>query len=297
MDCPGRHSLFSSLDVELNDSATESYASWRVVRHTISQAPIRIAVSGGSLLGSIYAFVRPSPVQQPTMDEIVPTVSDVAFKDQVALIVGGSRGLGELTAKIIAAGGGKVITTHIHGKDDANRVASDIRAHGGICLVLHMDVMKPDIALDKVTQEMESPITHCYYFASSKISTQRNNGFDPFLYDSYCQVYVQAFGYLVNALSNRLPKGFCMFYPSTIFIEEKPRGFGEYIIAKTAGEALCQHFNIHSKRKFILVQRLPRLPTDQTAGLIRQIKADSLSIMIRIVTELNYYFDTTENQT
>ena len=295
MDCPGRHSLFSGLDVEFSDSATESNASWRVVRHTISQAPVRIAVSGGGLVGCVDAFVRPSPVQQPSMDEIMPTVSNVAYKGQVALIVGGSRGLGELTAKIIAAGGGEVIITYMHGKEDAMRVASEIRAHGGLCRVIQMDVMQPDAALDGMIDETASLVTHCYYFASPKISQQRKTVFDPLLYESFCQVYVQAFGNLVNALSKRLPKGLCVFYPSTIFIEEGLREFGEYIIAKTAGEALCQHFNRHSKKKFILVHRLPRLPTDQTAGLIRRDMANSLAELTQAVTELHCYFDTKEN--
>ena len=41
------------------------------------------------------------------------------FANVRALVIGGSRGLGEITAKIIAAGGGDVWITYRRGKEDA----------------------------------------------------------------------------------------------------------------------------------------------------------------------------------
>ena len=51
---------------------------------------------------------------------------DSPFAGQRSLIVGGSRGLGEVTAKIVAAGGGYPVITYMESKDEAERVAAEI---------------------------------------------------------------------------------------------------------------------------------------------------------------------------
>ena len=65
-----------------------------------------IAVSGGNLRGELLASFRPPPVVQADMARVKQVIPPDEFKDSVALIVGGSRGLGEITARLIAAGGG-----------------------------------------------------------------------------------------------------------------------------------------------------------------------------------------------
>ena len=63
------------------------------------------------------------------------------FQGQKALIVGGSRGLGEVTAKCIAAGGGEVYITFHRGSADAIRVSREIGDGGGECLNFQFDVL------------------------------------------------------------------------------------------------------------------------------------------------------------
>ncbi len=55
------------------------------------------------------------------MNEVGPHVSANEFTGAAALVVGGSRGLGELTAKLLAAGGGRVTITYAYGEGDALR--------------------------------------------------------------------------------------------------------------------------------------------------------------------------------
>ncbi len=59
----------------------------------------------------MISFARVPPVEQPTMRSLAGLVAPTEFAGCVALIVGGSRGLGELTAKLISSGGGRVIVT------------------------------------------------------------------------------------------------------------------------------------------------------------------------------------------
>ena len=62
------------------------------------------------------------------------------FADKVALITGGSRGIGAATAKAFAANGAKVCLTYHSDKESAVRTQSEIRRRGGECLVLRARV-------------------------------------------------------------------------------------------------------------------------------------------------------------
>jgi hypothetical protein len=63
-------------------------------------------IAGGGFTGTVRSFVRTPPVEQASMQSLANLVGPEEFSGCVALIVGGSRGLGELTAKVIATGGG-----------------------------------------------------------------------------------------------------------------------------------------------------------------------------------------------
>jgi hypothetical protein len=88
-------------------------------------------VAGAGISGSVEAFARRPPATQPRADVVARDVTANEFAGGVALIVGGSRGLGEATAKIVAAGGAHAIITYAAGRDDAQRVAAEIAAAGG----------------------------------------------------------------------------------------------------------------------------------------------------------------------
>ena len=96
---------------------------------------IGMNVYGGGLSGTATAFMRWPPVEAPSMEAVSATVAADTFAGAVALVIGGSRGLGAVTAKAIAAGGGKVIITYAKGRDDAAKLAAEINAaYGpGVC--------------------------------------------------------------------------------------------------------------------------------------------------------------------
>jgi hypothetical protein len=61
----------------------------------------------------------------------------------------------------------------------------------------------------------------------------------------------------------------------------------EYAMAKAAGEVLCADIQSSESPGQILVRRLPRLPTDQTASLLKIETAEPISVMLPIVREVN----------
>lgn len=276
MECPGLHSLFAGIDVGVDSAASEPSLTWRVSRHAKPPAPLTVAVEGGALRGSLTAFVRPAPARQADMAAVAALVAPGEFSGQRALVVGGSRGLGELTAKIVAAGGGIPTVTYHRGAADAARVAAEITAAGERCDVQPLDVAAPAEALATLANR---GFTHLYYFASPRIGRPKAAGFDAGLFAEFAQTFVTAFAQLVDGLGG----GLAVFYPSTVFVDELPKEHCEYVAAKAAGEALCAHYARNRADLHVVVRRLPRLPTDQNAALIRRPCSDPLPILIEAV--------------
>lgn len=284
MHCPGLHSLFSSAELTFVPESRDAVLQWSVVRHTIAQAPVRLDIRGGGLAGKLEAFVRPEPVAQPTMSYVAERIAGGECHGQVAWVIGGGRGLGELTAKLVAAGGGQVMITYHRGMDDALRVADEITLWGGSCDVMPLDIRK-SFLFERVPSGVRHP-TQVYYFASSRIGRPGKAEFDADLYAEFSELYVHAFSRLAFSLGRVVQSRLKIFYPSTVFIDELPRDFPEYIAAKAAGEALCGYLTRHVKTLDILVRRLPRLLTDQTTGLIRRTMADPLVQLKAVVTAM-----------
>jgi len=187
------------------------------------------------------------------MKELSGLVGPAEFAGSTALIVGGSRGLGELTAKLIATGGGRVIVTWRTGKDDAQRVVNEIRSAGGECEAIGYDAGKP--ATDQLDRLEDAP-THAYYFATPGIFRPQSSLFAGEL------------------------------YPSSVSVTDRPQGMTEYTMAKAAGEVLSADMNTTLAPLHVTVRRLPRLPTDQTASVVPSETALPLDIMLPIVREV-----------
>ncbi|MBF0175913.1 MAG: SDR family NAD(P)-dependent oxidoreductase [Magnetococcales bacterium] len=285
MFCPGLHALFSGVDIRLDGAETSPGIAWQVERHSVPQAPLHMAVRGGGMAGRLVAFVRPAPVAQALMGDVAAQVPPGSFAGQVALIVGGSRGLGEMTAKIIAAGGGEVIVTHARGLADARRVVEEILTWGGRGRIVALDVEQPDAAMTDLLAHV-SP-THLYYFAAPTVGGGGGGTFDPLRLARFNKIFVTDFVRLVGMLRKKISGDLSVFYPSSIFVEQLPREHVEYIIAKAAGEVLCRHMARNMPGLRILTCRLPRLATDQTVGLIQRPVAAPLPEMLRVVEAMH----------
>lgn len=285
MQCPGLHSLFAGIDLQLDPSQTESQLSWQVSRVTVPQAPLRVLLKGSGIEGRLDAFMRPAPVAQAAISEVSLAMKNGAsLAGQTALIVGGSRGLGELTAKIVAVGGGHAIVTYLNGAADAERVVAEIIHHGGRASAMSMDVEHPASAVEQLARKGIVP-THLYYFAAPRIAGRKGGGFDVHRWQALCKVFVEAFAEVVLSFKRFAPT-LQVFYPSTVFIDELPSEYAEYVAAKAAGEAVCRHLAQHIPGLGVLVRRLPRMPTDQTAGLIRLATAEPLPLMLGIARDM-----------
>ncbi len=286
MDCPGLNSLFSSLDMKLDTEQSPSKLSWFVQRHTVPIAPIKIGISGGGLSGHIESFYRPVEVKQESFTSISEKVDSDIFKNQRALVIGASRGLGELTAKVIIAGGGEVIGTFCGGENDARRLEQEIRPSNQKFKMVQLDITTDDKGyLSSFFKTVMAP-THIYYFASPRIKSNNGDGIDNELLNIYRQFFVTSFSNIVEVVRNLFAEKVTILYPSTTFIDESVPDFKEYVAAKLEGERLYPVWNDQDEIE-VVCHRLPRLKTDQTAGILTVDTADNFEEILKIIKVLS----------
>ena len=282
MKCPGKQSLFSALSIFFKKSNNQSvrYFSKNIVEKF---SMVTLDVVGPSLTGELSTFFRPEPTRQPPIDQISENIQKNTFKGVRALIIGGSRGIGETTAKIIAAGGGKTVITYNLGKEDAENVCKEITDAGFSSEYLKMDIGNFDSSLE--AKFLEFGFNAVFYYPSPKIL--RSNTFDTQLFKKFLYYYVEQFENLIRQIRSAIAKDVVVFYPSTINITEKTPGFTEYIMSKMAGEYLCESLVRDSKNIKILMERLPRLQTDQTMSLHNHPAYSTSVVMLPIILRIN----------
>jgi nucleoside-diphosphate-sugar epimerase len=158
-------------------------------------------------------------------------------------------------------------------------VAREIREGGGVCETLAYDARKP--ALEQLAALSEAP-THAYYFATPTIFRPQAEMFVPERLEEFLAFYVDGFWQLAQALrTRRADVG--LFYPSSVFVTERPPGMTEYAMSKAAGEVMCAEMNASLGPLHVTVARLPRLATDQTASFSGDEAALPVDTMLPVV--------------
>lgn len=283
MVCPGLHSIFAGLSLEFPAcTGPDNGVAYRVSAVDSRFRVVTLAVEGEGLSGQVSTYARWAPVEAPGMAVMARHVSPDAFAGSNSLVAGGSRGLGAITAKLLAAGGGRVTVTYARGREDAERLVTEINtAKGeGCCAAVPFDATLP------VAPQFEGAeaITHLYYFVTPQIFVQKSEVFLPDLYAEFSLFYVNAFYDLCRML---LVKNLTVFYPSSIAVEARPPGLTEYSMAKMAGEMLCADMMASMPGLRVLINRLPRVLTDQTASVAQVANADPIEIMLPLLEAMH----------
>ena len=286
MRLPGHNSIFSSVDLRFVEPQPENSTDFFYKTDSFSRERrfCRIAVSSPGMSGRLEAFVRPNPVVQPAFSEVRALVEPNIFAGQHALVVGGSRGLGEVCAKLLAAGGAGVTLTYRQGAEDAERVVAELRAAGAPAQALCLDAgdEKPADLLALLGKGLR--ITDLYYFATPLIFTETRQ-FDYGSFIKFADIYVGAAARLFEMLAGPSNNGaLCrVWLPSSVAVETRPEDMTGYIMAKQAMEYLAadwarKHAHIH-----FATPRLPRLATDQTVTLSPIYADEPTPVMARLL--------------
>lgn len=275
MHCPGQWALFRRLTWTPNDNPMPAdQLQWAVVqingRYSILK--VQFDMIGSSAVAEV--IVRKPPPAQLSSRSIRQHVESDEFAGCRALVVGASRGLGELCAKVLAAGGSEVLLTYSSGADDAHAVAADI---GATAHVVQLTVETPSAAAARTVGDFAP--THLLYFATPTIAKQPGGGFDPSTYGLLHSAYATGLATVLN-LAHSGGALHTVFFPSTVFIDDHPVGFLEYVAAKLAGEAVCDAWRTLHANQVVVVDRLPPLVTDQTAAKLGNNTETNLQILL-----------------
>lgn len=290
MVCPGLNSIYSELKLKRRPAGSD--APCTAMSHEVTRADprfrsVRIGVIGGMLEGSIHALFRAPPVDQPLLADIRSRVAPSRFSGQHALVVGGSRGLGELVAKLLIAGGARVTLTYARGQGDAERICREASDLGLAARQMQLDVSQP-LPAPLVSDLCASGYTHLYHFATPRIAKHTTGVWNAALFDEYCNFYVRSFAEVLRAIAPTPDPAAPVraMFPSTIFLEQAAKGFAEYCAAKAAGEALCDHLALEPG-VVIHKPRLPRLQTDQNSSHMGVEGDEPLPVMLAMLEALH----------
>jgi acyl dehydratase len=287
MKCPGSRSVFADLTVtfEAPLASAPPTLQFRTRRADPRMSLVRIGVEGPGATGEVTALFRPAPTAQASATDLAGLVRAGEFTGQQALVIGGSRGLGEVTAKLLAAAGAVVAITYARGRADAQAVADDIAAAGGSCLTLPFDVQRPPAAIPPGQLPADFRPSHVYFFASPPIRLV-NAPFNPDRFHHYCDYYVTGLTRSLAAVDRLFALSaapLSLFYPSTIFLDERPAGAAEYAAAKAAGETTCRFLPQLRPGLRVVCERLPMLRTDQTNTLRGPTAGDPAPVLLEVL--------------
>ena len=281
MVCPGLYSIFSGLTIEFIECGQAPGLSFKVRDVDERFRTTLLAISGRGISGTLSVFARKPPPRQASLQDLQDVVRAGEFSRITALIIGGSRGLGSLTARIIVSGGGRVVITYVVGEIEAREMAEDIGSE--YCSILRYDITAP--AAEQLTN-LQWKITQLYYFATPAIFRQNSRLYVSERFAEFCQFYVDGFERICNALRARDALPLTVFYPSSVAIDDRPKGMTEYSMSKAAGEILCEYINRSWHGMRVVVQRLPRILTDQTSTIIQVPTNDAVEVMLPIIRQM-----------
>jgi hypothetical protein len=283
MACPGLHSMSSGFSLRLaQERPARAGLGARTSFVDARSRMIRLEVAGSGVVGEVFAFERFPPIET-RLEDVEAAVAPGEFAEMRALVIGGSRGLGAATAKLIVAGGGQALLTYRHGAREAEALCAELSARFGSqkCRAISYDVRG-----DAGTQLADAArdVTHLFYFATPRIFGRHGVLFNQEAFEEFCEYYVVGFYRLVELLTSTRPRErLQVLYPSSIDVEKRPSQMIEYIMAKTAGEIICQELARALPDLQIVVPRLPRVLTDQTACAPPVPAADSVATMLPLL--------------
>lgn len=290
MKCPGLHSIYSEFKLrrrEHDPARRETRMSYAIDRVDPRFRSVRLSVTGGTFEGTLNTFFRAPAVKQIMLSELADRVAPGRFVGQRALVVGGSRGLGELVSKILLAGGADVTLSYVHGREDAERVQAEALEIGAQVRIFALDAGSP---IPESARRMirELGLSHLYYLATPYIGKQAPHSWSPSLFNNYCQVYVHGFKAVVEAAitSDAASRKLTVLYPSSIFLDRAEAGFAEYCAAKAAGELLCDHLALQPGVT-VGKPRLPRMQTDQNSSFMGVEGHDPVPIMLELLLSIH----------
>ena len=276
MKCPGTFALFRGFSWDRNHILSNHPTKYLVQATDSRFSMLKLLISGGPIDVRADVILRKPPVKQISSSSMREVISVNEFADVRAIVIGGSRGLGELTVNALAAGSAKILFTYFHCENDANILLDSTSPHT-VNMQFDVNVQDPSA----INRMIEFGPTHLFYFATPHIAKQTDHAWNQSLYNDFITTYVDQFKSLINSLDLS-----AIFVPSSTFITSNETGFAEYIKAKTATEDFCDSWSSQHPNVNLVIERLPPLVTDQTSEKMGNNSEKNLDVLLPIIKKM-----------
>lgn len=275
MKYPGLNSIYNAFTFEFNENANLSNSiHYSVSDKHITLNMLNIKLDDTFIRGQIKAFIRPVAPKYKTLKELKGLLPVNSFKNQRALIIGGTRGIGLQCLRLLANAGASTMFTYFKNSNEADKIVEEFANESINTNYLQVDVSN----LSKESLETIKAFnpTSIYYFATPKILSNNSN-LDENLLQKFISYYVIGLDkILVNLKSEIKP---LIFVPSTVYLDEKPTNLSEYIIAKSASEMFLKL--LEKKGYKIYNPRFPKVSTEQTMSLFKQKTVEPEEVLLK----------------
>jgi hypothetical protein len=276
MKLPGKQALLRSVEIERTEKSGDSSIAYQLERFDPRFNLALVKIHGTDLAGRAETQIRPGPTKQQSVEELHASVNTDEFVGVRGLVVGCSRGLGELTSKILLVGGAKVLGTYFLGEHDVHQF---VERFPDAFEPLRLDVC--NVGSSTMDRMREFRPTHLFYFATPPIVKQPMHSWDESLFERFRKIYVDGL-----AVLSQIPSLVGIFNPSSIFVSEDRVDFREYVAAKRLSEAYCTRFGCDNPKVRLVVSRLPALATDQTVDVLGTDVAHNRDVILDLVRKL-----------
>jgi FkbH-like protein len=293
MDVPGLRSLFTRASIQFGEqTAAEPELLYRVRVERVDQAfrlldtQVDIASADGRLLATcaLRSYVRFSPVVTDLGSLQAHVQALPLAAGTVALVVGGSRGLGADLAAALALAGAHVFVSYQHDESGATTLAARIAALGGRLDLVRGDAADAEWCTRTVASIVEGHggldvlvLNACAPPVPLAIGPAAGTAFQAYLQQNFALVEAP----LAAALPALQARGGRVAYVSSSYVVEHPPRFGHYVALKQAGEALVTTAVRETSSLQGLILRPPPLQTawnDTPTGAVGTIASDRVAV-------------------
>lgn len=271
MITPGLNSLFNSFEMNWVENNYEDMYTldFKLNYFDNTYKTCFYNFNGKNTSGSIQSIYRPETIKQIKLKDI--SIVNDQFKNEKVLVIGGSRGIGEVISKIFYVGGAEVMITYNNSHNEALSICeeSDNNIKAIKYNVLH-DFKEINELIDNIE------FTKVFYMATP--SMKETEDFDIDNFDLYYNYYCKGFNLLLKNINKKSLD--YVFYPSSEYLNIE-NNFKEYTMAKKLGEDIIKSLIKNNKNiKFDCV-RLPRLLTDLTNSIINDLSQNPYDYLIK----------------
>lgn len=287
MIVPGQYSLFTgfSLRIKEKEKNDDMKLCFRIADYNTRHNLINIDLAGAGIEAKVEALATQKPLDPPSDKDIQKILNQPIYKAYIVLIIGGSRGIGAIAAKLLAEGGAKVIITYKNGLKEAQLLSQ----HPNITSV-YFDTFSSSVT--KFIESLPNIITTLMYFATPKIYFRRTKLYHEDKKNDFMHCYVFVFNEIVTKIMSRENKLINVLYPSSIEVESFDSQNIEYIEAKLEAELICTKIKSKYSGLLIRVPRISKIITDQTAWFSQEQKSNKDILYVKSLIDELYQSNT-----